>query len=370
MIRGSFGPCGAAKLPEPIGNIWVIPTNVGEWHILTDDGYYLTRLFQGDPMKIEWPEKAVPGACMDNCPPRHGRRRLRRLHLPAPRTASSTSRPARPASGTSRSSGSTPSRRSSGDRLTITAGDVEAGREAPRRSSSRPPSARKRTTVKKKTPRSPATSTRTSTAPMIQFKKQDDAAVRAAAAWDDQNLYLAWDVRDKTPVGQHGRPCPSRCTSAATRWTSSSAPTRRPTRTAARPSSATCGFPSATSRASPPPCSTARSRRRRSRRRSAPAWSRIPHGLRRRRGRARRSRSTCGDDGYVVEAAIPLAALGFKPADGPGAARRLRRHARRPGGQRTRLRTYWSNQHTGIVDDAVFELQMEPKNWGELEFRN
>ena len=37
--------------------------------------------------------------------------------------------------------------------------------------------------------------------------------------------------------------------------------------------------------------------------------------------------------------------------------------------QRTRLRTYWSNQHTGIVGDVVFELQMEPKNWGELIFK-
>ena len=38
-------------------------------------------------------------------------------------------------------------------------------------------------------------------------------------------------------------------------------------------------------------------------------------------------------------------------------------------GQRTRLRTYWSNQHTGIVDDAVYELMMEPKHWGGLEFK-
>jgi hypothetical protein len=34
------------------------------------------------------------------------------------------------------------------------------------------------------------------------------------------------------------------------------------------------------------------------------------------------------------------------------------------------LRTYWNNQHTGIVNDEVFELMMEPKNWGELNFKN
>ena len=40
-----------------------------------------------------------------------------------------------------------------------------------------------------------------------------------------------------------------------------------------------------------------------------------------------------------------------------------------PAGKRTRLRTYWSNQHTGIVDDAVFELMLAPKNWGEVSFQ-
>ncbi len=38
-------------------------------------------------------------------------------------------------------------------------------------------------------------------------------------------------------------------------------------------------------------------------------------------------------------------------------------------GKRTRLRTYWNNQHTRIVDDAVFELMIEPKNWGEVTFQ-
>ena len=68
MIRGSYGPCGTAALPKPLGNIWVIPTNFGEWHILTEDGFYLTHLFQTDPMKVRWPEKAVPGAPSDDCP--------------------------------------------------------------------------------------------------------------------------------------------------------------------------------------------------------------------------------------------------------------------------------------------------------------
>ena len=71
---------------------------------------------------------------------------------------------------------------------------------------------------------------------------------------------------------------------------------------------------------------------------------------------------------YLVEAAIPLATLGLRPATGLRcAATSASRTATAPA--RTRLRSYWANQHTGIVDDAVFELKMQPKHWGELTFQ-
>jgi len=73
-------------------------------------------------------------------------------------------------------------------------------------------------------------------------------------------------------------------------------------------------------------------------------------------------------DGYTIEVAIPLAALGFAARAGLvirgdfGAT-----HGDAAGGD-TALRTFWSNQHTGIVDDEVFELRMEPRYWGEIAF--
>ena len=39
-----------------------------------------------------------------------------------------------------------------------------------------------------------------------------------------------------------------------------------------------------------------------------------------------------------------------------------------PDGKDTVLRSYWNNQATGLVADEVFELQLEPKNWGRLTF--
>lgn len=71
----------------------------------------------------------------------------------------------------------------------------------------------------------------------------------------------------------------------------------------------------------------------------------------------------------MVEAAIPFTALELTPAGGQPLRGDFGVTYGDPAGRRTRLRSYWNNQHTGIVDDAVFELMLEPKNWGELTFQ-
>ena len=198
MIRGSFGPCGVAKLAAPIGGVWVIPTNVGEWHIVTDEGFYLTRLFQGDPMKVVWPDKAVPGAVLDNCPPGLGGEDFGgscclaqdgKFFVQAGKTGFwnievvglDTVKPL------------------GGNRLAITPSDVVEA-EKIRVEQLQASVGTKRMAVKKKTVTLSGNFDRDfSGADVIQFQKQEEARVRAAAAWDDQNLYLAWDVRDKTP---------------------------------------------------------------------------------------------------------------------------------------------------------------------------
>ena len=74
-------------------------------------------------------------------------------------------------------------------------------------------------------------------------------------------------------------------------------------------------------------------------------------------------------DGYTVEATIPLSDLEWKLTPGTAVRGDVGATHGDAAGQRTRLRTYWNNQHTGIVDDAVFELMMEPRNWGDLTFQ-
>ena len=52
--------------------------------------------------------------------------------------------------------------------------------------------------------------------------------------------------------------------------------------------------------------------------------------------------------------------------DGPQARTTHMTCWRDKDGNDTILRTYWSNQNTGLVSDEVFELQMTPAAWGKI----
>ena len=63
-----------------------------------------------------------------------------------------------------------------------------------------------------------------------------------------------------------------------------------------------------------------------------------------------------------------LAALGLKVTDGLVLRGDFGATHGDKSGKDTLLRTHWNNQATGLVNDEVFELRMEPSNWGELVF--
>ncbi len=73
--------------------------------------------------------------------------------------------------------------------------------------------------------------------------------------------------------------------------------------------------------------------------------------------------------GYTVEATIPWSALKFTPVAGLKYQGDFGVTYGNESGSRTRLRVYWSNQETGLVDDAVFELKLVPRNWGTVVFQ-
>ena len=366
LIRGAYDIVGAATLPSPIGGIWVIPTNVSEWHVLTSDGFYLTRLFQPDPLKYQFPADPAPGADMSNAPPGAGGEDFGgsiaqgadgRLYVQAGKTGYWNLEV----------TGLETTKALSGGRLTLSQPDTAhaAGFQAQEQQIVSGPHL---LTVARLTPTFTGDLAHDfAGANTVHFGKSDDSATTSAAAYDAQNLYLAWDVRDNTPwvngatapenlylggdtvdfqigtdakadqargeagpgdlrlsVGNFG----GKDTAVLYRKVS---PIKKPF---AFHSGVVANYPMDYVAPAPEAKITVTKR----------------------------------GDGYTVEAAVPLASLGLTPQPGLTLAGDFGVTFGDPAGQRTRLRSYWSNQHTGIVDDAVFELMMEPRNWGRLTF--
>ena len=369
MIRGAYDIVGAAKLPAPVGNIWVIPTNKGEWHALTQDGYYLTKLFEGDPMKWLWPDQAVPGAIMTSCPPGAGEEAFGgsitqtkdgRLFLQAGHTGflnievvGLDTIKTLPDSG----------------KITLSAADVVEARAFSGRYLQNA-SGTKRIVVKKATPSFTGDLDKDFAGQQIaEYQRMDSAKVRTALAWDDQNLYAAWEVKDDSPwvngadapeymyargdtvdlqLGTDPGADKQRKEAVAGDLRLSIGPYKgKPTAVIYRKVSA------------------------------AKAPKSFSSGVT--RDYVMESvlvvpdvKLQVGVDAvkrqYTLEAAIPLKALGLQPKNKLAISGDFGATHGSKAGNDTILRSYWNSQATGLVSDEVFELKIEPLNWGELSF--
>lgn len=370
LIRGSYGPTGVAQLPAPIGGVFVVPTNVSEWHILTTDGFYLTRLFQPDPLKIKFPEQAVPGADMSDTPPGMGGEDFGgsvtlgkdgKLYLQAGKTGfwnmEVTGLDSVQTLKTDTNAG-----------IQINDADVRTAQNF-HDQLAQAVVGKRRMTINRTTPTFTGNLDNDfKGAEIISYKKSDEATARSAATWDDTNLYLAWDVRDNSPWVNAATDASQMYIGGDTvDFQLGTNPTADKTRGEAASGDLRLSIGSVEGKA------TAVLYRRVSQAKKPRVFSSgvvkaYPMDFVDVLTDARISVNKRGD-GYTVEAAIPLAALGFTPTNDLILQGDFGVTHSDPAGQRTRLRTYWNNQHTGIVDDAVFELMLEPKNWGTLAFK-
>ncbi|MDQ2686858.1 MAG: hypothetical protein M3Y28_03220, partial [Armatimonadota bacterium] len=198
LIRGAYDIVGAATLPAPIGGIWVIPTNVSEWHILTSDGFYLTHLFQPDPLKYQFPAEAVPGADMTDAPPGAGGEDFGgsiaqgtdgKLYVQAGKTGYWNLEV----------TGLESTRTLPGGHFTFSQADTAQAAQF-QADEQQAVSGPHTLTVTYLTPTFTGNLTSDfAGANTVHYQKSDDSAATSVAAYDDHNLYLAWDVKDNTP---------------------------------------------------------------------------------------------------------------------------------------------------------------------------
>ncbi|MBA3684325.1 MAG: hypothetical protein H0W72_03695, partial [Planctomycetes bacterium] len=370
MIRGAYDVVGSVKLPEPIGDVFVIGTDKGEWHLLTGSGYYLSSLFQPDGLKVQWPDPCTPGAIMDNTPPGMGAEDFGgsiaatkdgQLYIQAGKTAFIDLKVV----------GLDAVRKLGGGALTVSADDAEQAIDF-REKLLEGKAPIKQLAVKCATVAFTGDQRKdfASAAP-ISFSKSQ-ATVDGAIAYDDANLYLGWSVtNDATPwVNGATEPAVMYAKGDTVDFQLGTDPAvdRGRTKAVLGDLRLSIGDPLGKGPVAVLYRPIAEQKQ-----------PRLFYSGTVKDGYEMQSVTVLKDAkitvrvdkpgrAYVVEAAIPLAALGFKPAAGLTLTGDLGATWGNPAGDDTVLRSCWSNQFTDFVADEVWELAIEPKHWGVLSF--
>ncbi len=370
LIRGAYDICGAVKLPPPIGDAWIIPTNKGEWHVVTERGFYLTRLWEGDATKMEWPPDPVkPGAKLDACPPGAGEEAFG-----GSVTQGADGQVSVQAGHVSywdaAVTGLETIKALSASKVTISSDDVrtaESYRGRYMQSSAGP----KRIVAHKTSPTFTGDLDKDFPgADIVKYDKGEATACRTALAWDAANLYVAWDVKDNSPW-LNGADAPefmyTRGDSVDLQLgTDSAAPKDR--------KDAALGDLRVSIGPFQGKPTVVVYRAVADEKHSKVFSSGVQKGYQMDsvvvlEDAKVQVKIAPNKKRYVVEAALPLASLGLKPADGLAVRGDVGVTHSDQAGKDTALRTFWSNQDTGLVSDEVFELKMSPAAWGTIEFK-
>ena len=364
LFRGAYGPIGAVTIPGAAGDVWLINGNLGEWYALTADGYFLTRVFNGNVFEWKWPSDPVPGLDITDLPAGSGgedfggsatQGKDGKVYIQAGKYGIWNTELV----------GLEKTVALAGGKVTISESDTQKAR-ALREQALQAAAGAMKLTAKKAT----VTFTGNLNADfkggeIVEYQKSSDAHVRTVLAHDDTTLYLGWDVKDSTPWVNGATDIAQMYARGDTvDLQLGTDPAADPKRQKAvrgdvrlsignfmgKPTAVLYRFVSPEKKPRLFDSGVVKGYQ--------VDWVDVLADA--------RLEVKPGKNGYVVEAAVPLAVLGI--ALKPNLALRGDvgvTHAD-ASGVRTRLRTYWSNQQTGLVDDIVFELQPAPQNWGEI----
>ena len=365
LFRGAYGPIGAVSA-KGAGNFWIINGNLGEWNALTADGFFLSRLFNGNVFDWQWPAEATPGVDLTNLPCGGGGEDFGgsvtqgqdgRIYLQSGKMAiwnillegldQTVAVP--------------------GGKLTVTAAETKQALALREQTLQHAAGGHKLVAKKLTVNFTGNFGGDFNGVEIADYQKSEDARVRTAVAHDDTMLYLGWEVRDATPWVNGAQDISQMYACGDTvDFQLGADPAADPKRGKAakgdlrlsignfqgKPTMVLYKFVSAEKK--PRTFSSGVVQGYQVDYVDVVAEAKV--------------KVQVNKDHYVVEAAVPLAALGVALKPGLTLTGDLGVTHADPSGVRTKLRTYWSNQQTGLVDDVVFELQLAPSNWGEIVF--
>jgi len=365
LFRGAFGPVGAVSM-KGAGDVWVINGNLGEWYALTSDGYFLSRLFNGNLFEWKWPPEAKPGVDMTDLPPGCGGEDFGgsvtqgddgNIYIQAGKLAlwnlllTGLDRTVRISGGT----------------LSLSEEETKKA-FALREKALQAAAGRKVLTVKRKKIEFTGNFGRDFAGlDIVEYRKSEDARIKTALAYDEQYLYAAWEVRDSTPwingaqdmahMYASGDTVDIQLGADASADPKRSQPVKGDIRISVgnfqgQPKVVLYRFVSDEKKPRQFTSGVVKGY-------TVDYVDEIRDAV---------VKTSAAKESYVVELALPLAAIGVSPAKGLLLRGDVGATHGESSGTRTKLRTHWANQQTGLVDDIVFELQINPANWGEFVF--
>jgi len=367
LIRAAYGIIGSFVHPL-VGNVWVINTDKGEWHMISEAGFFVGTLFETDAMSRKFPDQAIPGADMTMTPPGGGGEDFGGSVIQA-KDGKVYMQSGKIGAWNLSLEGLDSIKKIGSGKLTIEKSDIVLAKKE--YESQKQSSVGKRIMeIAKKTVTFSGNPGKDFGRKTINYQKGNNTRVRTWAAYDDKKLYLAYDVQDPTP------------------WVNGAGEN-----VALYQGGDTVDFQLGTD-----------PRSNRKRKEAAKGDLRLSVGnfqgkptavLYRKVWDEKKPREfTSGviksyimdyvavlknaeikvnvdqkRKFYIVEVAVPLDDLGLNPDKTALYKADFGVTHGDTSGQRTALRTHWCNQQTGLVNDAVFELMMSPQNWGEIKFK-
>jgi len=370
LIRAAYDIVGSGKLPAPIGNFFVIGTDKGEWHILTGEGFYLSSLFESSALKRKFPNSSNPGAILDAVPPGAGAEDFGgsmimtdkgELHLQAGKTAYINMKVV----------GLDSVKALKGGSLQVTDKDMAKAEKIRENLLQDAVGVGYYTLMKKTVPFTGNIRKDFGVNKPLQFEQTPASRAEVAMSYDDTHLYLGWKIIDSTPwVNGASDPAFMYARGDTVDFQLGTDPKADPKRKDSVLGDMRISIGNLKGKATAVVY----------RRVAVEKHPRTFYSGVIRDGHEMQSVKVLEDatievtvdekrkDSYVVEAAIPLASLGFTPKLGMKLSGDIGVTHGDEAGQDTVLRTYWNNKKTGIVADEVFELKMEPSNWGIFTF--
>ena len=369
-MRGTLATVGSAKVGKE--ELFTISTNVGEWHCLTKDGLYVSSLFTFDPIKVKWPEQAVPGVLLDNNPPGLGAEDFGGFF-----TGTTDGRAFIQAGKTGfwivELTGADTIRRLGGGSLEQTEAGVSASKDMY--------SVRLQKTAGTKTAEVIAMTPKidgdlsdwpADSLNAFQYSNTGDTRMAAGIAYDKDNLYVAYRIADPAATWKNAATDlrDMYCRGDTVDLQLGVNPAANPKRASAVEGDLRlsignlAGKPTAVIYREKGPALDGK---------PATFGSGVIHAFPvdsvRLVEEAQIQVTVTDKASYIVEAAIPLKALGLEPKSGLELQGDFGVTCSNTDGTDTTQRVYWSNQNTGMVADEVFELKIEPRNWGTIRFK-